>query len=774
MGGGKKTTVGYKYSFSIHKGLSRGPLNLIKHVKVGGLTAWEGSASGNTDIQINQPSLFGGDEKEGGVVGTLSVFMGGAAQVFSSTFKALMGGLVPDFRGVATLFWRGQIGSNNPYPKPWTFRVARWADGWDLDGTPGRTEPWYEAKALILMADGEIHAMNPAHIIYQCFTDRRWGRGLPPDLIDEESFTSAANTLCAEMFGLCLKWNRQEDVGEFIKTILSHIGGTYYDDPATRKVGLRLIRADYDPDELPVFDYTSGLLEVIEDETGAGDSMFSEVIVTYTNPIDGSEASVSEKSIALQQANGDVASTTAAYPGVPTAELALRLARRDLDMQAANRRFKVVLDRRGWRITPGLPFKISAPDRGLSEVIVRAGQVEDGEMTDGRITVTAVEDFFGLPASSYSEPELPGAWSPPDNSAVIPSTRRLEEANYRDLALAMSDGDLAALADDASLFVVLAKQPSGTAISYDIASAAAGENMAVRGNGNWTPTETIDGALGYYDTLVAFDPSADLSAVQVDEAILVDDEIMRVDAVDNDAKTISVARGCADTLPQTHVSGARAWFYEDLTGTDGRDYAATETVSVEVLTITPSDRLDIGEAPEDTIEMGGRQARPYPPGGMRVNGDPFGALGSVYGGEIELTWTHRDRVLQDDRLVEHEAANIGPEAGTTYTIRVYDGTTLLRTTTGVTADNWTYDAGMIASDGEPAALGWWFEIESERDGLVSWQKYRFFVPRRAAVTLSGGTAGAVIVAGVEGGSVVPSRVSITGGEPGSIVITGNE
>ena len=53
MAGGKKVTVGYRYSFALHQGLARGPLNMLKHVKVGGLTAWTGTVTDNDDVLID-------------------------------------------------------------------------------------------------------------------------------------------------------------------------------------------------------------------------------------------------------------------------------------------------------------------------------------------------------------------------------------------------------------------------------------------------------------------------------------------------------------------------------------------------------------------------------------------------------------------------------------------------------------------------------------------------------------------------------------------------
>lgn len=755
VGGGKSTTVGYWYSFAMHMGACRGPINAVRTIKVGDLVAWEGEVTTNDTIQIDKPALFGGEEKEGGIQGPLEVFMGNAGQAFSTLFKSLMGGLVPEFRGAVTFAYRGKIAANNPYPKPWEFRLARWDAGWDLDDTnPLRAAPWYSNKARVLLSDGRggfIYAMNPAHILYECFTNRLWGRGLDPSMLVEDAFVSAANTLCDEGFGLCLKWTRQGDLDEFINTVLNHIGGIRYTDNETGQIGIRLIRADYDPADLVEFDYNTGLLAIEEDETGGGDSAFSEVIVKYVDAATGEAASTRAHSLAIMQSLGDVASTTADYSGLPTAELAQRVATRDLNQQAAFlKRFKITLDRRGWKLARGMVFKISAADRGLSSVVLRVGALEDSDLKDGRIYVTAIEDVFGLPASGYVEPELPGAWTPPDNTAVDVTASRLEEVSYRDLVRALSPADLATVEEPDGRVEVLASAPTGTSINYDIATAATGETITVRASGDWTPAETVSGSLGYYDTVLAFGAEADLSVVVPGDAILVDDERMAVLAVDNDVKTIEVARGVIDTVPDTHANGATAWFYDGATGSDLRTYADTETVEVALLTRTPSDVLAVGDATSAFITMNARQFRPYPPGDLRVNTIPFGTFEDdmeVATADVALSWTHRDRVLQSDQLVAHEDGSVGPEAGTTYTIEVYDGASLLRSTTGITGTAWTYNGTMIAADGEPTEEAWTFKVWSVRDGYPSWQQYEFTVHRRLSRSLISGSPDVLALSG---------------------------
>jgi hypothetical protein len=256
-----------------------------------------------------------------------------------------------------------------------------------------------------------------------------------------------------------------------------------------------------------------------------------------------------------------------------------------------------------------------------------------------------------------------------------------------------------------------------------------------------------------------------LSAAQPGEAAQIGDEIVGIVSVG--AGEVEVIRGCVDTIPKAHAAGTRVWFFEGLTGSDERDYTLGEEVEVRLLTATQSQRLALDDATGSTVEITARQARPYPPGDVKVNGVPFASLVDAQAGEIELTWAHRNRITQDDALVAHEEGSITPEAGTTYNVRVFDDTTLVRSTTGITAVTWTYTSSMQTADGEPADTGWWFEVESERAGLVSHQAYRFFMPRRQSVIVTG-SAGLLAVAGNVGTSA-PRAVRVTG-NAGSLIV----
>lgn len=74
-------TKGYKYFFGIHMGICRGPVDELVEVRVGDRTAWTGNVTENAEVPVSAPTLFGGEDGEGGVDGTMCVMFGGDTQV---------------------------------------------------------------------------------------------------------------------------------------------------------------------------------------------------------------------------------------------------------------------------------------------------------------------------------------------------------------------------------------------------------------------------------------------------------------------------------------------------------------------------------------------------------------------------------------------------------------------------------------------------------------------------------------------------------------------
>jgi len=776
MGGKGGSTIGYWYIMSLLCGLGRRSSNGLLAIEADDKLAFVGEVTDETPTIIRKPNLFGGEKKEGGLQGAFRLLRGAPDQILppqvdvavSSSYpvkvaeipnpKEAIGGRVSELRGVETLIYHGSVSANNYYPKEWHFLRWRTTEGW-LSG-----ECWYPAKATIWMAgdghqletvtgeasgggimgllvraltsglsnteeaDNTIRAMNPAHIIYECMTDAELGANRSPDLIDENSFILAANTLCTEGFGLCFNWARQEEVDVFIQTVIDHIGGALYIDRSTGKYVLRLIRDDYDPDDLPHYDKFSGLLEIEEDDSAGSDEAINEVVVKGRDQAIGGRGKPFEVRTPNLGGYGEegIISRSVDYPGIPTRALAMRVAQRELRAAASGlKRFKLKLDRRAWRLAPAGVIRISSIEHGISNMILRVGDVEHGSTSEQEISVRAMEDVFGMPEASFRS-SAPGAWLPPDQEAKVAAATKLVEGGYRDLFKRLGPSDITAVTPTAAFIGQLA-QSANYAYQYELASRADGEpDFVIRATGSFTFRTELTAAVEPLDTEILVTSVEGFDEVSVGDALMIGDEIVRYVAIDVDTLTVTIARGCADTVPAAHAIGDEVWTIDDDLTSDQREYASGETVETKVLTITPSDRLELDEVTADTIDLAARHYMPYPPGDVRVDGDSIYAMAGEYP-EPHITGTHRDRLVQADQLIEHDEPSVGPEAGTTYSIDVLpiDSETPLRQVTGLANVDWTYDTTMQTADGNPTKVR--IRLWSVRDGEDSWQRYDFIV-----------------------------------------------
>lgn len=727
-------TTGYKYFMDMQMSLCRGPIDVLLTINVGDIEAWNNELTVTGDFAINQPELFGGDKAEGGIDGTVTLYLGDGAQTYQSGHKALMGGLVPEFRGVTTVWFSGTICSNNPYPKTWKFRAARNLAGWQAD------TPWYPQKAMIVLPglsgeNGSIRAQNPAHIIYECLTNSVWGKGNSTTLIDEDSFTDCANQLCSEGFGLCFKWDRSNNIDDFISNVINHINASLYTDRATGKICLFLIRGNYTRADLPLFDATSGLLSVQKGQTGSSNGV-NEVVVQFTDMTNkGQQGSTRWQALgAIMAANGQINSATTAYMGIPTLTLAQRVAQRDCTVSATPLQvYTLTMDRRAWKIFGGMPFRISSPENAVNDMVVRAGKIVDTTLKDGTITLNVVQDVFDLPATTYVQPET-HAWVAPVRTPILIDYRSVGEADYRTVVQRLSPGDLAALEIVSGALAIMAKRPGGTQINYDVLSRQGTDDFADRYTGDFTPHALLTTALGPYDDTVSYGTVTDvnLSSVAPGKSVQIGGEIMAIFLVDKTTNTMVVVRGCVDSLPVSHGVNADIFWGDSFTSWDTVEYTLGDSVDVELLSRTSTALLSPEFVDADTVDIVGRQGLPYPPGNLKMGGTLVYSLGEdVYPGDLVFTWARRNRVTQVDTLVGHTNADITPEAGQTVTVRILDGHdgTLLDTITGITGTTWTYDSTEDTLVGSPSRLR--FQVLSSRGGSDSLNRYDFDVQRTA-------------------------------------------
>lgn len=146
MGGSsKKQTVGYKYYLGEHMVLCHGPIDNISRIQVGEKDAWLGTQAANGQVVIDEPKLFGGEGREGGIQGTIDVEFGGPSQGRNDYLQSQLGAAIPAHRGVAGVVLRKVYLGMSPYLKAWAFRAQRI----HKRGSDGATQ-WNDGLAAIL------------------------------------------------------------------------------------------------------------------------------------------------------------------------------------------------------------------------------------------------------------------------------------------------------------------------------------------------------------------------------------------------------------------------------------------------------------------------------------------------------------------------------------------------------------------------------------------------------------------------------------------------
>lgn len=704
MGIGKKEqTVGYRYFMGLHMVWCAGPVDAVRKITAGDRVAWSGSATASTQIEINAPELFGGEEKEGGLAGAMDIMMGEPTQAPNSYLLAKLGAPLSAFRGVvSTVFRQGLVSANNAYIKPHGALLRRIVKGWQGDA------PWYTAKAAVDLGDG-YQGMNPAHIVYEAMTNAEWGMGYSAGIINDLNFRAAADTFHAEGLGLCLQWLRQTTIEEFIQLVLDHAGANLVQSRTTGLFELRLLRGGYSTAGLPLFN-ESNILRLESYQRPAIPEATNEIVLAFKDVTTGKEGSVTVQNLANITAQGGVVSSGKDYPGIPTAALASRVAMRDLravSTPLAKARFQATRAASG--LQPGDVILFSWSRLGVATMPMRVLSVGAGTLADGAVTVDAAEDVFGMPATSYAA-QQPVGWTNPANVPAAAAARVVREAHWFELVRELGATGATALADDAGYLVAAAVRPSSDAIDFGLLTRAGSAAYAEGGRGAFVPAGRLSADMTRGATTATLVAGVDLDLVTVGRYGQIDSEIVRLDAINTTTGAITIGRGVLGTVAAPHTANAWLLFLDSALATDGLQRMDGEAVDAKIVPATGLGELAEALAPVDVVTMDQLAVRPYAPGRLRINGQAYPA---TVADRIRATWAHRDRLAQN--LEGDESTNIGPELGTTYTAQLLSGATVVAEQTGITGTTWS---------AVPAAPGTYsVRLLSERDGLASAQQH---------------------------------------------------
>lgn len=212
--------------------------------------------------------------------------------------------------------------------------------------------------------------------------------------------------------------------------------------------------------------------------------------------------------------------------------------------------------------------------------------------------------------------------------------------------------------------------------------SGAAQPFGLRDTPNFTPWVTTNADVDYLQTTVPYTKSSfydgiPLSDVAPGQLAMIDVEIVCVVSVADGV--ITVRRGCADTIPTYHYANSRLWFFEAEGGYDPTPWplsgsSASRIGAVEVKTLPDTHTpvpLTLNDVSADRLELAYRTDRPYPPGRVTVDGQPW-----YFGGRatldhaIRFDWVHRNRITQAGTVVDHTEDGVALESGVTYIFKI--------------------------------------------------------------------------------------------------------
>ncbi len=562
----------------------------------------------------------------------------GPGDVF--TIKTLHSHVAPSYRNLCyavmeQLYW----GTSN-YLKPMAFVVRRCPDP-------------LSQGAGVANISGDA---NGALAIYDILSNVDYGLGIPTARIDPVSFSAAAVTLSSEGLGISMQFDTQASADQLIGEVLRHVDGVLYTDPQTGLWSITLARGGYDPTTLPTLTVDS-VLETPDFSRGSWRETTNLVNIRYSSRA----ANFADRSIrAYDPANiavtNEVRPQTIDFKGLSNATSSALVAMRVLKtLTYPLSKLKLKANRSAWQFRPGGVFRFTWVPLGIINEVFRITRIGYGELTDGKISIDAVEDIFGINSVAFVSPPSSG-WVNPIGTPLANTYEQLVEVPNHLLALSGLSGR--------NVMSMAAKNPltgaTGYAIWRDDGTGYFDTNLF----GNFCPVGIL--SADYPVATLANDPTGfTLSAsggidlillaactaadfLQGVNLCMIDGEIMawQTPTLNADGTyTISpVLRGLMDTVPALHTAGAKVWFFSIGSGLlNSGSFPSDRTINAKLLPTNSSGTLPIGSATAESVTTNSRVGRPYPPGNLRMQGLPYGSRYKTITGNLVLTFSARNR-----------------------------------------------------------------------------------------------------------------------------------
>lgn len=533
--------------------------------------------------------------------------------------------------------------------------------------------------------------LNPAHIIREVLISPDTGGSGDGSRINNESFEAAADRLYDEEFGLSLLWDGDQSRGDFISLVENHIDARVSQNRRTGLWEIDLIRDDYDEEELFEVD-RSNVIEWTNVNRPENHTLQNQVIVKFNKPEVGEQGSITATNGASLRFMDPpmIILEERTYEGIQKSSLASRVASRDLlAVSSPLLRATATMTWLPTELNRGSAVILNDQKVGIDNVIARITEIRDGDGRDNSIEVDFIEDRFSIGNEGEIAIE---EYRPPVIIAEPGDPRLVEEAPYWVLGQETGFSELnQSLSEDpdSGILHVAFGNPNGRVIDGDVRFDDDGEGFEDGGVADALPSFTLLSRMTRIasHSRVIVETEDSIEDIPPNTLAIIGNEVLEIESVEEGGSwgendywkpvqepvgqffTVELKRGCLDTVPDWHHAGDKIlpWGINSLIS---EEFTSSDSVDVKILTSTSREQLFEDEAPTDTVVFDSRAIRPYPVGSVEADGG-FSSPNYDPNQDYNITWSHRNRLTQEDQVVGHENDGVdNPEDGTSYTVNV--------------------------------------------------------------------------------------------------------
>lgn len=566
-------------------------------------------------------------------------------------------------------------------------------------GNSTSIKPWaFEIRRIpnpLALADPTVNTVdaNPANVIVEVLTNQEWGLAESIADVDTATFAIHAATLKTEGNGFSMLLDRAMQASALIRLLEEQIDGVVFYNQLTGKWTMNLVRGGYDVNALPLIS-SSNMLELESYARGSWEDTTNQVSVKFNDRNDQykDSSALAQDQASIDVLQGRVVIAEPNYPGIKNATLANSIAWRDLrGFSYPLAKATLIVDRSLYDVQPGqvLAWTYDIGGESFVRMPLRVLEVDYGELEDGRIRLSLVEDVFQTAAGSFADPDDTN-WEPPTDN-LQPFLYQVAMEAPRGIALRDPAGggpyqDLlwaAARRRGAEVGFEIAQRnavgatsgpfdPVGTVYSL----ALVGRLQSALGRGSAVPLTSlviIPGPDAQTGLESAFSDTSDLVdlGTNLTHLLLVGTEFMLPTSAQTTGANVQlngVYRGVLDSVQGSHLAGTAVYLLFVGAGISETAIPAGNNVDVKLVPFSRTDRLPDEEATAISLVMSNRTRRPYPPSRLSLDGTAWAASTSMEanGAGPETYAIDLSDVRRRDYRTTDEVAVLAADASTVF------------------------------------------------------------------------------------------------------------